>query len=1165
MAFLFGAPKVSNNAPVISSLRVQTSCYGKPLPLVYGRTRVAPNLIWYNDFQSHPHSSSASAGKGGGGAQGSTEYTYSAALILALCEGQIIDVPRVWRGKEILTPATLGLDVYGGAPDQPIFPPVASKYPAEALNYPGIAYIASGAYDLGSSATLENHNAEVQSQFRISTAIPDADISQVLTDLVTDPVRGLGFSADSMGDLTAFWSFCRANGLWISPAYTEQQPVREMIKRLVEIGFSDVLYSENKLKIIPYSDVPATDNGANYEPSRVPVYELTADDFLTEGDDAPIEVERKGLGEAYNHVQVKFYDRTNDYNEQVAEAKDAADIELHGLRSMAVVEAKEICDGRVAARLADFHLRRSLNVRNTYRFRLGWKHVLLEATDIVYLTHSDSGLLQVPVMITKIEEEDETGLLSIEAEDYPMGTTKVAMFPAPVSDGYTTDFSAAPGNANVPVMFEPPFALTDSRPELWLATAGGPQWGGAQVWVSLDNASYRQVGSVTNPARYGSLSAPLAAGAAIDTAHLLSVDMSASRGVLRGGTEEDARALTTLCYVDGEYIAYADATLTGVNRYNLGYLVRGNHGSDNLDHAVGRPFVRLDGSLFRYAYPKEWLGKAVWVKLVSYNRYGAALQSLAEVPAYQTTLEGAPLPAVSGLRFEQPWIGRDAKIAWEPLDGAVDYEVQVLAGDPVNIVSTVAGLASTQYAYGAGDMASAGGPWRSLVLKVRGRSVTGKRGPWAQLLAFNPQVAALTGIEITGGFKQAFFKCQTPAEGDFAGIRVWVSDTAGTPPSDATLVYDGPGTLAPISQLADGTPLQSARQYYLRAAGYDDFGKDALNVSSELAFSIIGMITETEILPGSIKTPSLAANVVTAEKIDFDSMIGRLAQFQFVEATMLKAGSVNADALAVGSSTNMLTDPGFESDGYGWSLTHVLAPTNQGYGPPGGSAYYLAGTSNKTLLVSHGTGGSPNTVASYFTQDIAVEASHTYMASVYTGAHRCVVGVYVDFFDANGNLLVGQNVLADQLNDEVAPGGQSLAAFKRVWYRAKAPANAVRSRFTLFKRGTKAGQSDSWLFAVRPYLGEVLPNQTAVPPWDAAGATIIGPGSIKTGTLSAISADLGSVTAGSLNIANRFIVDRNGSLLIRNVVSGGNRVEQDNNGARGFDANGTLRYRWGFW
>lgn len=1163
MAFLFGSPKVSNNSPVISSMRVQTSCYGKALPLVYGCARVAPNLIWYNDFQAHPHTSSASAGKGGGGMQGQTSYTYTAAMIMAMCEGEILGVPRVWRGKEILTPSTLGLDVYTGSAGQPPFPPVVSKYPAEALNYPGIAYLASGGYDLGSSATLENHNAEVQSAFRISEAIPDADPSAVLTDLVTS-ARGLGFDADKLGDLGSFWAFCRANGLWISPAYTEQQPARDMIRRLVEIGFSDVLYSENKLKVVPYSDVPATDNGANYVPSRNPIYELTADDFITDGAEPPIEVSRKSLDEAYNHVQVKYYDRANDYNEQVAEAKDAADIELHGLRSMPVVEAKEICDGRVAARLADFHLRRSLSVRNTYTFSLGWKHVLLEPTDIVLLTHPAYDFSGLPVTIVKIEE-DESGRLLFEAEDYPMGTTKVAQIPAPASDGYTTDFSAAPGNANVPVLFEPPFALTDNRPELWLATAGGPQWGGAEVWVSLDNASYRQIGRINAPARYGSLSAPLPAGAAIDTAHLLSVDMSASRGVLRGGTEDDARALATLCYVDGEYMAYADATLTGVNTYNLGYLVRGVHGTDNQAHNVGKPFVRLDGGVFRYAYPKEWLGRAVWVKLVSFNRFNAAKQGLDEVPAYQTTLEGAPLPAVSGLRFEQPWIGRDAKIAWEPLDGAVDYEVQVLAGNPVAIVSTATGLANTQFSYGAGDMVSAGGPWRSLVLKVRGRSITGKRGPWSQLLAFNPQVAALTGIEITGGFKQAFFKCLTPSEGDFAGIRVWVSDTAGLPPSDATLVYDGPGTLAPISTLADGTPLQSARQYYLRAAGYDDFGKDGLNVSSELAFSIIGTITETEISPGSIKTPALAANTVTAEKMDFDSIIGRLATFQWLEASMVKAGSITADAMQVGASVNMLVNPGLEADGFGWTFVQIQPVLDAGYGAPGTGSWYLSNTSNKTFYARNGAGGDAANNAAYWYQDIAVEANRTYMATAYSGAHRCDVVVAIDFYDASGNWVAPTVVAGNAVNAGQAAGGVYLAYFKRLWRRAKAPANAVRARYYLMKRGTYAGQADSWLFAVRPYFGEVLPNQTELPPWDAAGATIIGPGHIKTGTLSAISADLGSVTAGSLNINNRFIVDRNGTVTMRSGTTGRRTEIIDSSLFRVFDENGVMRTRWGIW
>lgn len=62
--------------------------------------------------------------------------------------------------------------------------------------------------------------------------------------------------------------------------------------------------------------------------------------------------------------------------------------------------------------------------------------------------------------------------------------------------------------------------------------------------------------------------------------------------------------------------------------------------------------------------------------------------------------------------------------------------------------------------------------------------------------------------------------------------------------------------------------------------------------------------------------------------------------------------------------------------------------------------------------------------------------------------------------------------------------------------------------------------------------------------------------------LSAISADLGSVTAGSMNINNRFLVDSLGNATIRSATTGA-RLEIQNNVIRVYDANGTLRVELG--
>ena len=94
--------KISTSAPMLGALRVQQSSYGVTIPLVYGRARVPGNLIWYGDFVATPHTEeSQSGGKGGGGVtQSQTDYTYTAAVVMAIGEGTITGVPSVWRGKE---------------------------------------------------------------------------------------------------------------------------------------------------------------------------------------------------------------------------------------------------------------------------------------------------------------------------------------------------------------------------------------------------------------------------------------------------------------------------------------------------------------------------------------------------------------------------------------------------------------------------------------------------------------------------------------------------------------------------------------------------------------------------------------------------------------------------------------------------------------------------------------------------------------------------------------------------------------------------------------------------------------------------------------------------------------------------------------------------------
>nr|WP_260393070.1 phage tail protein [Neisseria meningitidis] len=656
-----------------------------------------------------------------------------------------------------------------------------------------------------------------------------------------------------------------------------------------------------RLKIIPYGDGSYSGNGAVYVADNKAVYDLIDDDFIVSGAQDPVKVERKTNADAFNQIQVEYLDRNNDYNVAIAEVKDQANIEQYGLRPKDAVKMHGICDAKVAQKVAQQLLQRALYVRNEYEFKLGWKYCLLEPMDIVTLTDAGLGLNKTPVRITEIEE-DEEGVLSVKAEDYPVGVYTVSEYPTQPSLGYSADYNVSPGNAHVPVIFEAPLQLTGGEPQIWLATAGGDMWGGAEVWVSTDGDSYTRVGAVNHKARFGSLTAALPNGAVFDRTNTLGVEISA--GQLTGGTEQDSRDLLTLCYVDGEFLAYANAELKGVGRYTLGNLTRGAYGSTINAHAAGSQFARIDDTLFRYTVPRNWIGRTVWVKLVSYNVFSGGIQDLAEVPAYSYTIKGAPLGQIQNLRLTSSWAyGKEAVIAWDKLGGADTYDVEVYAGNTQKRLRSLSGIVDNGFTYTQADMKADGGQVRDVVFKVRGRAVTGKTGNWAQVAAQNPQLKPLQGIEIDSGLRQAFFKCAMPSEEDFAGIVIWVSENQAVPTTDANKAYDGAETFISITK-CNGKDLQQGKTYYLRAAGYDSFGKDGMHVSNSIAFTVADVSVTN--LKGSNLNKDLRNKIALIDGNGAGSVNARIAAEAQARAVVARAAE-DAKAAAKKAADDLTT------------------------------------------------------------------------------------------------------------------------------------------------------------------------------------------------------------------------------------------------------------------
>lgn len=682
MNSLFSSVSMPDAVPAYNALRIQTSTYGMVIPVVFGKTRITGNLLWYGEFTSIPHyQETESGGKGGGGSnEYISDYTYTCSFEMALCEGEIVTIGRIWSGKTIIGDwAPLGFYLYKGTSIQAPWWHIAIGHPQQALSYPRLAYIATANYNLGNSGSLPNLSFEINGleMYHPLAGLFDSNAADVISTIVINGVFGLRLPESSI-EIEDYYDYCVAADLLLSPAFTSQKGVFEHIQDLLLCTNSEAVWHDGSiLKIVPYGDETITGNGVTWTPSVAPLYDLGDDDFLGDGSEDPIQATRKTHSDAYNVQQVEFWDRENSYNVNTVKVHDQAAIDLYGLRPASTQQCHHITQLSVAQKVAQLLLQRSVNVLNTYEFTLGWKYSLLEPMDIVTLTDAALGMNKRPVRITDIEEQEDNSW-KITAEDFFAGIGTAEAYGTQGSSGYQPDRSVPPGDINTPVIFPAPGVLTLTGYELWMAISGGENWGGCNIYASTDDMTYGYIGQITGPARYGSLSAELPAEADPDTTNQCSVDLTISKGLLLSGTEDDCDNLVTLCLVGGtELISYQTATLTATYKYDLeDRLRRGVYNTVIAAHDAGASFVRIDSRLFKYSFNPALAGKTIYLKFASFNIYGQSLQSLADVTAYPVVLEaalGAP-GSVSSLTVTEPSL---VNFAWPAVAGDIaGYEIR---------------------------------------------------------------------------------------------------------------------------------------------------------------------------------------------------------------------------------------------------------------------------------------------------------------------------------------------------------------------------------------------------------------------------------------------------------------------------------------------------------
>lgn len=612
---------VATQATRYNGMQVQASQYGMGLTIVYGQQRIAGTLIWYGDFQSIEHRQSV--GKGGGGV--STSYTYSSSFQLALCEGPIAGIPTIWKDSGTTSFSDINGTYSLGTQNQAAWSHLSGS---DALQYPYTAWVGCLNLALGSSPNVPNFNFEIAGLLQYdptgSPAIIDADPSAIFSDLLTSTTHGLNFSA-FLGALTLYHDYCVANSIFLSLVVDQQTTMNEILTRLLQVTNSNTAWSNGKLIVIPYGDETVTGNGVTYTPPTTVQKYFTDSDYIK-----PVRVDQKPLSDLYNVVRVEYVNRANNYNTSVAEAKDQADIDnTFGIRQQEMIQGHAITNPTLAQWVAQILLQRALYIRNTYTFTTTMENVAFEPGDVIALSDSLAGLVNEPVRIKSISEQG-TNELQFVCEEFPAGVASGATQSVEAPAGYVPSVNGAPDATQPPVIFRAPQFLTDGTPEVWIGVGGaGPNWGGANVLVSLDNVSYSKIGTVSPGCRYGTLTAALATSSTDpDTTNSFSVALDAG-GTLSGGTDAEADALSTLMLVDGELVAYASTTLNADGTYTLGngYLRRGCYQTAIAAHAIGAPWIRVDDSVFRWQVDPSLVGTTVYIKMQPWNLYGGGLVS----------------------------------------------------------------------------------------------------------------------------------------------------------------------------------------------------------------------------------------------------------------------------------------------------------------------------------------------------------------------------------------------------------------------------------------------------------------------------------------------------------------------------------------------------------
>jgi hypothetical protein len=387
---------------------------------------------------------------------------YRHFVALGFCEGLIYDTGKAWVDKQVYSSVGAGLYNTGiphdatwsrmylgrdvgdrpGVSDAPSWFPDTASGASFRNVYRSLATLWLKLTTASDAALPESISLEIKGIFCDSTHV-DVSPADIATDLLTHTRRGIGWPSGrvdsvSTGVGTASWrTYCTAYGLNLSWSIEQQSTVLSLLEVLLQATNTDAVWTNRPdglggmIKFVPLGDEAITANGVTYTPNSTPAYSLTNDDFLGE-----LEVSRISPADTYNAWPVEFTSRADDYRRISVTDPEMADVDLRGLKTQSAVSLPFVISTAAATMLSRIYANRSLQIRNQYRFRLPWRFLLLEPTDLLTISDTVSGISNVAVRVVSVQEDPDANSFELVCEDWPAKVATAAQYTPQLGDGF---------------------------------------------------------------------------------------------------------------------------------------------------------------------------------------------------------------------------------------------------------------------------------------------------------------------------------------------------------------------------------------------------------------------------------------------------------------------------------------------------------------------------------------------------------------------------------------------------------------------------------------------------------------------------------------------------------------------------------------------------------